>query len=107
MRLRTIAILLVLSLILGASAGRAAESRARVAQREEPGTAQSFNLVQQVRAYLVALWGDEGCRIDPWGRCVADQSAEAPPATGATSSVQAADADEGCIIDPWGCAATH
>ena len=107
MRLRTTAILLLLCLTLGASAGFAAESRARVAHREEPGAGQFLILFQQVGSYLVALWGAEGCRIDPLGRCAADQRAGAALPTGPNSNVQTVDADEGCRIDPWGRCATN
>jgi hypothetical protein len=43
------------------------------------------------------IWPDEGCGIDPDGRC-----------KGATASTLPASADEGCLIDPNGrCTSGH
>jgi hypothetical protein len=48
----------------------------------------SWNLVAQAWRVLVSLWGEEGCMIDPSGRC-APEEATTP-------------SDIGCGIDPDG-----
>jgi hypothetical protein len=39
----------------------------------------------RLESFLLLSWSKEGCRIDPWGRCVAEPTTES-----------------GCGIDPWG-----
>jgi hypothetical protein len=68
---------------------RAAES-ARPAQVLQPAR---FDLLTQIWNSLRSLWSDEGCNIDPNGRC-APGPAPQPPASIKT--------DEGCGIDPSG-----
>jgi hypothetical protein len=48
-------------------------------------TTQGTSLLTSLWDWLVGLWADEGCGIDPGGWC-------APPPT----------ADEGCGLDPGG-----
>lgn len=104
MRLRSIVVLLLLGLAGGASTATAAESHARAAHRGSGATVQEpLGLFGQLGVYLVALWDDAGCRIDPLGLCSADHSeGGSPPAITSTSG------KAGCIIDPWGaCSANH
>jgi hypothetical protein len=66
-----------------------------VVQAAEPGAHKSPavgivpDLFSQAWGFLTRIWADNGCRIDPNGRCVAE-----PLAT--------PEADNGCGIDPDG-----
>ena len=77
---RRIAVLFLLVILL-VSPWAAAEPRD---SREEA----SPHLLAQLWSWLSGLWGDEGCMIDPSGRC---GGAPVP-----------AQVDEGCMIDPDG-----
>jgi hypothetical protein len=46
--------------------------------------------------FLVRLWSDEGCGLDPFGRCRPEGTPAAQPGL---TSVRA---EEGCSIDPYG-----
>jgi hypothetical protein len=78
------AVLLVLILLLAAPVAQALEPGARrSAVPSLPGVfAQAWDFFKQV-------WENNGCRIDPDGRCVPEPSATA-------------EADNGCRIDPSG-----
>lgn len=57
------------------------------------------HLFARLRGWLAAFWAEEGCVIDPSGRCM--------PQTSATPQTDAPDVppvgrDEGCGIDPGG-----
>jgi len=43
---------------------------------------------------LASLWDEEGCSIDPYGRCI--------PGPGDGSSGSTTNGDNGCSIDPYG-----
>jgi hypothetical protein len=72
-----------------AAGPRAAES-GRPAQALEP---TGLDLLNQLWSILRSLWSEEGCQIDPDGRCVSRPTQ--PPAP----TVQTG---EGCNIDPSG-----
>jgi hypothetical protein len=89
-----------------AAGPRAAES-ARPAQIIQPAP---FDLLNQLWNRLRSFWSEEGCRIDPNGRC-APQSPLPPPRletgchidpSGACQPVSAPAKDTGCNIDPNG-----
>jgi len=64
----------------------------------KPRTAQSApassNLLARARSFLLSLWSEEGCMIDPNGRCLTD--------TPQASAPQRLQSEEGCMIDPNG-----
>jgi hypothetical protein len=72
------------------AAGPRADESARPAQVRQPA---GFDLLSQLWNSLRSLWSEEGCNIDPDGRC-APALAPQPPASIKT--------DEGCGIDPDG-----
>jgi hypothetical protein len=57
----------------------------RVANTAQPG---SLDLLSRLWAALTSLWSEEGCSIDPDGRCAAKPSAPS--------------VDNGCSLDPSG-----
>ncbi|HSS78726.1 MAG TPA: hypothetical protein VLV54_18550 [Thermoanaerobaculia bacterium] len=72
----------------------AAESRAT--ERAQPGQALEparFELLNQLWNTLRSLWSEEGCHIDPDGRCLTNPSPKPPPTL---------QTDTGCHIDPSG-----
>jgi hypothetical protein len=78
------ALLLVLILLLAAP----------VAQAAEPGTqkrpvAGIPGLIVQAWDFLTRVWAENGCGLDPDGRCVPEPNAKA-------------EAENGCRIDPDG-----
>lgn len=78
--LRQFAVLVVV-LGLGISQASASQPVRETAGRDSKPALSFFAGLETLWANL---WTKEGCRIDPWGRCV-------------TST-----ADAGCRIDPWG-----
>src|SRR5262249_38762850 len=68
--LRPVAVPLLLTLLLGAP-GFATQ----------PKVAERGVFLHQLRGFLVSLWSQEGCLIDPWGRCLAGAPPRATPAT--------------------------
>jgi hypothetical protein len=69
------------------------------------GAALSFvDLLNRAWQGLVSLWMDNGCIIDPNGRCAAaptvDNGCGIDPSGRCAA---AATVDNGCIIDPHGC----
>jgi hypothetical protein len=62
------------------------------AQADQPATRGPSTFVAHLWAALTAVWGEEGCSIDPYGRCGADSATPAP-----TENL-----DEGCKMDPFG-----
>jgi hypothetical protein len=82
---------LLLALTLAAPGAFASPARATVSAPK--GGADRGNLLDPLRAFLVRLWKPEGCRLDPWGRCL----------QGARTAVPRPPAPEaGCEFDPWG-----
>src|SRR5947209_8771818 len=73
-----------------AAGPRAAESSSRQEWGLEPA---GLSLLNQLWSTLRALWGEEGCNIDPSGRCLPTPAPQ-PPSTLQT--------DNGCGIDPSG-----
>ena len=89
--LRKIAFLLLLGILLGFPWTAAAGPRSQPELRIAGGGLGDF-LVQAWRA-LTALWGDNGCSLDPDGRCGGATAAPAQPADVL---------DNGCSLDPNG-----
>ena len=87
--LRSLIVAVGLSLALGPSVASAAEAPLTAAGRE---AGRVTRILDQIGAFLKAVWENEGCDIDPWGRCV--------PGTGTTDP--APGTDEAGEIDPWG-----
>jgi len=89
---------LILSLALSSSPLLAAPAhpagpRSALAAERAPATA---GLIPWIWSQLVALWGAEGCIIDPNGaRCAATTTVHSAPIV---------PLEEGCIGDPNGCA---
>jgi hypothetical protein len=81
---RTTLVLLLFTLLLTASFASAAE---RQAPPKVAGPA-AIEMLSRAWSLLVRLWGEEGCHVDPDGRC-------------ATSPVQV-HTDTGCNVDPDG-----
>jgi hypothetical protein len=79
-----------LCLFLGAPVASAAEAPSAAVGQEVSGMAR---ILGHLQAFLKAVWENEGCDIDPLGRCSPGTTGEEP---GAPS------ADEGWQIDPWG-----
>jgi hypothetical protein len=84
--LRRKALPLLLCAALLASWASAATPKPR-AQTPAPASA---SLLDRAWSFLQGLWGEEGCRIDPDGRC----------ATGTTQAQPSI--DTGCMLDPDG-----
>jgi hypothetical protein len=90
--LRRAAVLILLVLSLGISGAHAATVRSKVQPVESKTTPRSA--IERIGSWwnlFTGVWNKEGCRIDPWGRCVVN------PATLVLNTT-----DAGCRIDPWG-----
>ena len=85
--LRRKALPLLLCASLFASWASAAAPRKPAAARPAP---VSSGLLDRAWSFLQSLWGEEGCRLDPDGRC-ATRATEVQPTT-----------DTGCMLDPSG-----
>jgi hypothetical protein len=86
--------LLLCAGLLTSWASAATAQKPRAAQAAAPAAS---SLLDRAWRLLQSLWGEEGCRIDPDGRC----------ATGATPAPRPGSAtDTGCRIDPDGHCAT-
>jgi hypothetical protein len=81
--------LLVLVAVLLAPWSATAEPAGRAVQQ---GTGASLALLVRLWNAVAALWGDEGCRMDPFGRCGAASS----------PAVSTENLDNGCSMDPNG-----
>jgi hypothetical protein len=79
-------LLLVFMLLLAAPSIQAAEPRMNTSLSS---SLAARDVVSQVWDLLTSLWDDNGCRIDPDGRCLPEPS-------------PTADADNGCGLDPDG-----
>ncbi len=83
-------IALLLVLLLLPAALQAAEPRHAVEPlRSASAAASTWDVLARVWSYLTGAQSDNGCRIEPDGRCLTGQSA--------TATV-----DNGCWIDPSG-----
>jgi hypothetical protein len=87
---------LLLGVVLAAPLVSAAAPQAQPA----PHTAGGLGaLLSSLWSTLNSLWGDNGCSLDPYGRCAGASGSAA--SSGATL-------DAGCTIDPFGwCASGH
>jgi hypothetical protein len=106
---RRVAVVVLLSLAVGASQGVASPSPGEAASREaKPAAAfTAHGIIDLLRTLLRHTWSKEGCRIDPWGRCLAstpttEAGCRMDPWGRCADSTPAA--DTGCHIDPLGCA---
>jgi len=88
--LRSSVVVMSLCLILGATVASAEEPRSAAAGRETVGMAR---IVDQIGAFLKAIWENEAGDIDPLGRH--------SPGTG-TPDPASPSTDEGWQIDPLG-----
>jgi hypothetical protein len=79
------ALLLVLILLLATPVAQAADPGAH----KSPAVGILPGLLGQAWELLTGVWENNGCGIDPDGRCVPEQNAKA-------------EADNGCGIDPSG-----
>jgi hypothetical protein len=108
--LRRKALLLLLCAVLVAPWAAAAPRRSHPPQAVAPAP---LDLLGRSWSFLKSLWSEEGCDIDPDGRCLT--SAQPRTDTGCdidpsgrclTSAIQApqprTDTDTGCMIDPDG-----
>jgi hypothetical protein len=83
-------LLLVLILLLGVSSAQAAEPRPSTspAHGVSSGLA-AWGFVAQAWDFLTGIWANNGCGLEPDGRCLPDQGT-------------AAEADNGCGLEPSG-----
>jgi hypothetical protein len=105
MRIARLFAVLVLSLTLGVSQAAASQAPKGNAKREDrPVTARALD---RLLSFVSVFWQKEGCHIDPLGgRCAVakprtDEGCTIDPLGRCTPSAPSADA--GCGIDPWGC----
>lgn len=90
-------VLLLLAAILATPWGLAAAPRREAPHRASwVSTPAPLPPLARLWSFLTSAWGNEGCDIDPSGRCVASPNGGL-----------AAPADEGCRLDPIGCAAAQ
>jgi hypothetical protein len=92
------AVLLVLFLLVAAPSVQAAEPRE-----------VSWSLLGDLWASLTGAWGDNGCELDPDGRCAprqgtafADNGCEVDPNGRCAPRKTTAYSDNGCELDPSG-----
>ena len=86
---------LFLATALAASWASAAGPKTATAPRGTAAVHQ--DLLSRAWSLLASLWGDEGCHLDPDGRCATRTAQPVPPRV---------HTDEGCHIDPNGRCAT-
>jgi hypothetical protein len=98
---RSTALLLALTLA-AAAPGFAAQPRGAAP------AARPTSALASLRGFLVSLWNDAGCLIDPLGRCLtrtaADEGCLMDPLGRCAPSTASArpTAHEGCRLDPFG-----
>jgi len=85
---RTTLVLLFFALLTASWASAAGLKAQAKSAAPAPG-----DLLSRAWSLLVSLWGEEGCHLDPSGRCVTSPVQVAPPKV---------DTDTGCNIDPSG-----
>ena len=88
--LRKGVVLVVLGLMLGATAVSAAATSSSPVRREGGAMAR---FLDPLGAFLKAVWANEGFEIDPWGGKPSGPTEDAPATP---------DTDEGFEIDPLG-----
>jgi hypothetical protein len=88
--LRSLVVVGSLCLSLGSSVALAAEVPKEPVGREDRGMVRILN---EIGAFLKAVWEYEGCHIDPLGRCT--------PGTGVPDP-STPSTDWAGQIDPWG-----
>ena len=82
-----------------ASCLSASEIRMRPAARRSPSAAEApWSLVTRLWSSLASLWAENGCHLDPDGRCSLSAGTGGPD--------QGLSADNGCSLDPDGCTAS-
>src|SRR6185295_16232375 len=86
--------LLLCAGLLAPWAAAATAQKARAAQAAAPAAS---SLLDRAWRLLQSLWGEEGCMIDPNGRCATRTTPAPRPGT---------ETDTGCMIDPNGRCAT-
>lgn len=81
-------------LLLGAVLAAPWVSAAAPQAQPAPRTAGGFGAVLgRLWSTLTSLWGDEGCSLDPYGRCAG---------AGGSAASSGATLDNGCSPDPYG-----
>jgi len=93
LRRRALPLLLCAGLLAPWASGATA-TKPRAAQATAPAAS---SLLDRAWRLLQSLWGEEGCRIDPNGRCATGAAPAPRPGT---------ETDTGCRIDPSGRCAT-
>ena len=81
-------------------------------QAAEPsGPSFSWSFLARTWGFVTSVWGDNGCEVDPNGRCLSDQHSvvavdngcEVDPSGRCLAGQQAVvPADNGCELDPNG-----
>jgi hypothetical protein len=84
---------LPLFLCVGLIAPWASAATPRKARAPQTPAPASFSLVDRAWSFLQSLRGEEGCRLDPSGRCLTGAPQVPRPGTGS---------DTGCMLDPSG-----
>ncbi len=113
--LRRAAVLILLVLSLGISGAHAATVRSKVQPVESKTAPRSA--IERIEAWwnlFAVAWNKEGCRIDPWGRCVVNPATQAPTTHAgcgidplglcviSLAKQTSSNTDAGCRIDPLG-----
>lgn len=76
----------------------ASENRTPARRGRSSAVAQApWQVLGRLWGALVSVWGENGCSLDPDGRCVSQQGTGGGSGSGLT-------ADNGCSLDPDGCA---
>jgi hypothetical protein len=107
--LRRNALLFLLIAVLAAPwPATASPQKPRVAPAAAPS---SFDFLSRSWAFLQSFWSEEGCRIDPNGRCLTGNNPKADTDTGCrldpdghclTGTTPKVHTDTGCRLDPDG-----
>ncbi len=98
---RRVLLVLLLGLCLGAASAAAAENRSAAFLSGERAFSGPMALLERLQGLLTSVWGSEGCRIDPLGRCSPEQALSRPVPSDEAPN-EAVESDTGCAIDPWG-----
>jgi hypothetical protein len=67
-------------------------ARSKAPSNPKAAAPAPFQLFSQTWSFLTSLWAEEGCHIDPDGRCLKSPVRTAPKV----------DTDTGCHLDPNG-----
>ena len=87
---RTVVFLLLTAILAAPGAWAAGPLPGTPGRAELP---RALDLAGQLWHWLTGLWSDEGCHLDPDGRCIPQ------PGAGAAATTQT---DSGCHLDPDG-----